>query len=164
IGLPGEAAMRPVLGNTLKLYAGIGAIVSFDFTGTVVSILAIMLSFSHTLFIESAVAYRTGLSCWLISGIRIAIGRIGVLYINLVWDGGSAEAQYGLIASSHADLTGWGEIIWYGVKIAVIAVIQLSLVIFPLMVAMQFFRDLGWLQSISNVFQPFTKLLGMREN
>src|SRR5699024_5198384 len=121
IGLPGEAAMPLVLGNTLNLSAGIGAIVSFDFTVEEVIILAL----------------------------------IAALVIHLVWDGWSAEAQYGLIASSQADLTGWGEIIWYGVKIAVIAVIQLSLVIFPLMVAMQFFRDLGWLQSISNVFQPF---------
>src|SRR5690625_5348882 len=32
LGLPGEAAMPLVLGNTLNLYAGIGAIVSFDFT------------------------------------------------------------------------------------------------------------------------------------
>src|SRR5699024_6840145 len=46
IGLPGEAAMPLVLGNTLNLYAGIGAIVSFDFTVKEVFILAIMLSFS----------------------------------------------------------------------------------------------------------------------
>lgn len=164
IGLPGEAAMPLVLGNTLNLYAGIGAIVSFDFTVKEVFILAIMLSFSHNLFIESAVASRTGVSWWLISGIRIALAFIAALIVHLVWDGGSAEAQYGLIASSQADLTGWGEIIWYGMKIAVIAVVQLSLVIFPLMLVMQFFRDLGWLQKISNVFQPFTKVLGMREN
>src|SRR5699024_2301219 len=62
IGLPGEAAMPLVLGNTLNLYAGIGAIVSFDFTVKEVFILAIMLSFSHNLFIESAVASRTGVS------------------------------------------------------------------------------------------------------
>lgn len=164
IGLPGEAAMPLVLGNTLNLYAGIGAIVSFDFTVKEVFILAIMLSFSHNLFIESAVASRTGVSWWLISGIRIALAFIAALVVHLVWDGGASEAQYGFIASSQADLTGWGEIIWYGMKTALLAVIQLSLVIFPLMLVMQFFRDLGWLQKISNIFQPFTKLLGMREN
>src|SRR5699024_584947 len=54
IGLPGEAAMPLVLGNALNLYAAIGAIVSFDFTVKEVFILAMMLSFSHNLFIESA--------------------------------------------------------------------------------------------------------------
>src|SRR5699024_11763267 len=40
IGLPGEAAMPLVLGNALNLYAGIGAIVSLDFTIKEVFIMA----------------------------------------------------------------------------------------------------------------------------
>src|SRR5699024_7405110 len=58
IGLPGEAAMPLVLGNALNLYAAIGAIVSFEFTVKEVFIMAMMLSFSHNLFIESTVASR----------------------------------------------------------------------------------------------------------
>src|SRR5690625_7659414 len=64
IGLPGEAAMPLVLGNALNLYAGIGAIVSFEFTVKEVFILAMMLSFSHNLFIESrSEERRVGKDC-----------------------------------------------------------------------------------------------------
>jgi len=164
IGLPGEAAMPLVLGNALNLYAAIGAIVSFEFTVKEVFIMAMMLSFSHNLFIESALASRVGVSWWLISGIRIALALISAITINLVWQGGSDMAQYGLISSPAVELETWSAIILYGVKTATIAVIQLSLIILPLMIAMQFFRELGWMSAMSNLLAPFTRFLGMKEN
>src|SRR5699024_2914198 len=99
IGLPGEAAMPLVLGNALNLYAAIGAIVSFEFTVKEVFIMAMMLSFSHNLFIESALASRVGVSWWLISGIRIGLALISAITINLVWQGGTEMAQYGFISA-----------------------------------------------------------------
>lgn len=164
IGLPGEAAMPLVIGNALNLYAAIGAIVSFDFTVKEVFIMAMMLSFSHNLFIESAVASRVGVSWWLISGIRIVLALVAAFIINLVWTGGSESAQYGLIALNDVVLSGWGEIFLHGLKTATIAVVQLSLVILPLMLVMQFFRELGWMTSLSKAFAPFTRFLGMKEN
>lgn len=164
IGLPGEAAMPLVIGNALSLYAGIGAIITFDFTVKEVFIMAVMLSFSHNLFIESSVAAKAGVSWWLISGIRIALALVSAFIINLVWSGGADPAQYGLLASSQAELTGWGQIFFHGFKTAAIAVFQLSLVIFPLMLIMQFFRELGWLDILSKGVSPFTRFLGMKEN
>jgi len=164
IGLPGEAAMPLVLGNALNLYAAIGAIVSFEFTVKEVFIMAMMLSFSHNLFIESTVASRVGVSWWIISGIRLFLALFSAFMINLLWSGGSEPAQYGLIASTDVALSGWGEIFLHGVTTATIAVIQLSLVIFPLMLAMQFLRESGWLTKLSTMFAPFTRFLGMREN
>src|SRR5699024_12743946 len=60
-GLPGEAAVPFVLGNSLNLYAGIAAIISFDFSWKEVFILTMMLSFLHNLFTESHVAYCVGI-------------------------------------------------------------------------------------------------------
>lgn len=164
IGLPGEAAMPLVLGNALNLYAGIGAIVSFDFTIKEVFIMAMMLSFSHNLFIESSVASKVGVNWWLISGIRLSLALISGIVINLLWSGGAEPAQYGFIASSEVELTTWTAIFLQGLKTAIIAVLQLSAVIFPLMIVMQFLRELGWLTSLSNAFAPFTRFLGMKEN
>lgn len=164
IGLPGEAAMPLVLGNFLNLYAAIGAIVSFEFTVKEVFIMAMMLSFSHNLLIESSVASKVGVSWWLISGIRVGLALFTAFIINLVWNGGSELAQYGLIPSSEVILSSWADIVLHGFKTAMIAVIQLALIIFPLMLAIQFFRELGWLTNLSRVFAPFTRFLGMREN
>ena len=156
--------MPLVIGNALSLYEGIGAIITFDFTVKEVFIMAVMLSFSHNLFIESSVAAKAGVSWWLISGIRIALALVSAFIINLVWSGGADPAQYGLLASSQAELTGWGQIFFHGFKTAAIAVFQLSLVIFPLMLIMQFFRELGWLDILSKGVSPFTRFLGMKEN
>src|SRR6478609_3723094 len=55
-GLSGDAAIPLVLGNALNLYAGIAGILSLELTVKEVFILAVMMSFSHNLLIESAVA------------------------------------------------------------------------------------------------------------
>src|SRR5690625_587451 len=164
IGLPGEAAMPLVLGNALNLYAGIGAIVSFEFTVKEVFILAMMLSFSHNLFIESSVASKVGVNWWLISGIRISLAFVAAFLINVLWPGGSEPAQYGFIAASEVELTTWSAIFLQGLKTAIIAVLQLSAIIFPLMIVLQLMREKGWLTTLSKAFAPFTRFLGMKEN
>lgn len=164
LGLSGEAAVPLVLGNALNLYAGIAAIVSFDFTVKEVFILAVMLSFSHNLFIESTVASKVGVSWWLISGIRISLALAAATVINLLWQGGAEAAQYGLISSSDVVLNGWTEITLNGLQTALMAIVQLALIVIPLMVVMQFFREKGWLTFISEKLGPFTKMLGMEKN
>src|SRR5699024_12244851 len=67
-------------------------------------------------------------------------------------------------SSGHAELSSWPAIVMHGVKTAFIAVLQLAAVIFPLMLIMQFFRELGWIDIVSKVFSPFTRFLGMQIN
>lgn len=164
IGLPGEAAMPLVLGNFLNLYAAIGAIVSFEFTVKEVFIMAIMLSFSHNLIVESALASRVGVSWWLIISVRVGLALLSAILVNIFWNGGNEQAQYGLISTNEVVLTGWGDILLHGLMTATIAVLQLAIIIFPLMIATQFFREKGWLEKLSKAFAPFTRFLGMKEN
>src|SRR5690625_7344197 len=134
IGLSGEAAVPLVLANVLNLYAGIGAIVSFDFTVKEVFIMAMMMSFSHNLLVESALASRVGVNWWFISGLRIALAILAAIFINLLWPSGSEMAQYGLISNSEVTLTSWSSIILHGIQTALLAVLQLSLIVIPLMI------------------------------
>ncbi|RYG74417.1 hypothetical protein EU245_02095 [Lentibacillus lipolyticus] len=163
-GLSGEAAVPLVLGNALNLYAGIAAIVSFDFTVKEVFMMAVMMSFSHNLFIESTVASKVGVSWWLISGIRLSLALISATVINLVWNGGSQQAQYGLISSADPALSSSFEIAVHGLETALIAIVQLAAIVIPLMVAMQYLREKGWLHVFSNKLAPFTRFLGMEKN
>ncbi|HLS20656.1 MAG TPA: nucleoside recognition domain-containing protein [Bacillota bacterium] len=164
LGLPGEAAVPLVLGNALNLYAAIGAIVTFDFTVKEVFIMAMMLSFSHNLFIESAVAARVGVSWWLISGVRIGLALISGLLINWLWRGGSQMAQYGFIQSPEEVVTGWSQIVIQGFYKAFMAVIQLAIIVIILMMVMQYLRELGFLDKISKLLTPMTRILGMEKN
>lgn len=160
-GLSGEAAVPLVLGNGLNLYAGIAAIISFDFTVKEVFIMAVMLSFSHNLFIESAVATSVGVRWWVIVGIRVGLAVMSGLLINLFWNGGAELAQYGFISSNEVVLNNWWEIALHGAQAALTAIVQLACIVIPLMIIMQIMRELGWMTALSNKFAPFMKLLGI---
>lgn len=83
--LPGEAAIVLVMGNFLNIYAAIGAIKALSLTGFEVTVLSLMLSFSHSLFMETAVVKKLN-----ISGTKIVLMRVslmllaGFVYGNLV--------------------------------------------------------------------------------
>nr|WP_285876835.1 nucleoside recognition domain-containing protein [Fictibacillus phosphorivorans] len=165
IGLPGEAAIPLVLGNFLNLYAGIGGILTLD-TLTVqdVFILAVMLSFSHNLFIESGVAASVGIKLWVILLVRVGLALFSAFMINLLWDGGTEKAQYGFISKPEATPNGWGEIMLTALEKASLGILQLALIVIPLMIIMQYLKDKGWLNKFSNWMAPAMKLLGMKEN
>ncbi len=164
IGLPGEAAIPLVLGNFLNIYAAIGAILSLSLSVKHVFILAMMLSFSHNLLIESSVAAKLGLKLRVIISIRIGLAIISAIVINLFWQGGNEPAQYGLVASSNQVLTGWDQILWNGLQSASLGILQIAVIVIPIMIFIQILKDLSWLQIISRWLSPATRFLGMKEN
>lgn len=166
IGLPGEAAIPLVIGNVLNLFAGIGAILSLELTVKEVFILAIMLSFSHNLIVESAVATKVGIKVAPIIAVRLFLAFFSAFVINLVWSGGSEQAIYGLASASAttAEATGWGAIILVGLETAFWGVIQLAVIVIPLMLVVQIMRERGWLNVISKWLAPLTRLIGVDRN
>lgn len=164
-GLPGEAAVPLVLGNALNLYAGIGAILSLDLTVKEVFIIAVMLSFSHNLFIESGVAVKVGVKLWVVLVIRLGLAFLSAIVINLIWSGGGEAAQYGFASSTEVlQPNGIGEMIWLAIEKAMYGVLQLAMIVIPLMVAIQMMKDLKWMEFISDKMGPVTNFLGMSKN
>ncbi|MCM3765749.1 nucleoside recognition domain-containing protein [Neobacillus niacini] len=164
IGLSGDAAIPLVLGNFLNLYAAIGAILTLDFSVKEVFILAVMLSFSHNLFIESGVAMKAGVKIWIILTTRLGLAFVSAAVINLVWHGGSEQAKYGLIETNTAQASGLVEILLQGLEKAGLGILQLALIVIPLMIVIQFLKDIQWLNKFSKIMAPITRSLGMQEN
>lgn len=163
-GLSGDAAIALVIGNVLNLYAGIGAILSLELTVKEVFILAMMLSFSHNLFVESVVAMKVGVKMWMILAVRIGLAVTSAIAINLVWNGGGEIAHYGMMPEVAAQPDTWGAIFLLGLEKAAFGVAQLAAIVVPLMVVIQFARDLKWLDAFSRLMAPVTRMLGMKEN
>ncbi|MET3697544.1 nucleoside recognition protein [Bacillus oleivorans] len=164
-GLSGEAAIPLVLGNVLNLYAAIGAILSIELTVKEVFILAIMLSFSHNLFVETGVALKVGVKLWVVLLVRLGLAALGAIVVNLLWNGGGEIARYGLVpteTSSAPDT--WGAIIFAGFEKAALGILQLAMIVIPLMIVMQILKDLKWLEVFSKKMAPITRGLGMQEN
>lgn len=163
-GLSGEAAIPLVIGNFLNLYAGIGAILSLELTVKEVFILALMLSFSHNLLVESSVAVKVGLKLWIILIVRLGLAIISAIVVNLTWQGGGETAQYGFVSQTSEIPNGWFEIIVLALEKAILGIVQLALIVIPLMVIIQYLKDYGILNVFTRWMAPVTRMLGMKEN
>ncbi|WP_394139768.1 nucleoside recognition domain-containing protein [Cytobacillus oceanisediminis] len=164
IGLSGDAAIPLVLGNFLNLYAGIGAILTLDLTVKEVFIIAVMLSFSHNMLIESGVALKVGVKLWVILAVRFGLAFLSAIVINLVWHGGSETAKYGFIPAKEEQVSGFVPIIMDALQTALLGIFQLAIIVIPLMVAIQILKDKQWLAVFSKWMAPVTRALGMKEN
>ena len=164
IGLSGDTAIPLVLGNILNLYAGIGAILTLDLTVKEVFIVAVMLSFSHNMLIESSVAVKVGVKLWIGVAVRMGLALISAIVINLVWHGGSEIAKYGMIPAKEEEVTGWLAILLDALQKAGLGIFQLAIIVIPLMIVIQILKDLKWLAVFSKWMAPVTRMLGMKEN
>lgn len=86
-GLRGEAAIVLLLGNLTGIYAALGAIASLDFSAKEVTIMAVMLSFSHSLPVETAVTKRLGVSYGGVLAYRLALAAAAGMVLNRLWVG-----------------------------------------------------------------------------
>ena len=60
IGLPGESALVLTLGYFVSYYASLGAIAALSLPGRDITVLGVMISICHDLFIESAICKLIG--------------------------------------------------------------------------------------------------------
>jgi len=164
LGLSGDAAIPLVIGNFLNLYAAIGAILTLDLTVKEVFIIAVMLSFSHNMLVESSVAVKVGVKLWVIVLVRLGLAFTSAVVINLVWNGGSEIAKYGMVPAKSEEVSGWGAILLEGITKAGLGIFQLAIIVIPLMVVVQIMKDKQWLAVFSRWMAPATRALGMKEN
>jgi hypothetical protein len=165
LGLSGDAAIPLVIGNLLNLYAGIGAVLSLDLTVKEAFIIAVMLSFSHNMLIESGVVLKVGVKLWIVLVTRIGLAVSSAVLINLLWKGGSEPAQFGFTSAvEKAVPEGWTAIVLLGLQQAVMGVLQLAMIVIPLMIGIQILKEKGWVDLLAGWMSPVTRFLGVSKN
>jgi hypothetical protein len=164
IGLSGDAAIPLVIGTFLNLYGAIGAILTLDLTVKEVFIIAVMLSFSHNLLVETGVAIKVGVKLWIVLVVRLGLALLSAIVIHLVWHGGAQMAQYGFIPAQEEKATGLFSILVEAFQKAGIGIFQLAIIVIPLMIGIQILKDKKWLDIFSKWMAPVTRALGMKEN
>lgn len=165
IGLSGEVAIPLVLGNLLNLYAGIGAVLSLDLTVKEVFIFSVMVSFSHNLFIETAVAAKVGIRMSIVVLIRVGLAILSGLFINLFWQGGADRATYGFIQTESQQEASsiWG-IVLEGMTSATTGILSIAAIVIPIMIFIQLMKEKNGLHYIVKGMRPLTKFIGVKEN
>ncbi|WP_212774321.1 nucleoside recognition domain-containing protein [Polycladomyces abyssicola] len=163
IGLPGEATIPLILGNLINLYAGIGAILSISLTKKEVFILAVMLSFSHNLVLESVICKKIGVNPLLISFFRIFTAILFGWIVQICWNGGNSQAQYGLINTNPAIPNGWTEIFTQGLKTATFNTLQFCLIAIPLLIMIQALHDMNLIHRFTRWTSFFVESIGIEK-
>ncbi|UWG95566.1 nucleoside recognition domain-containing protein [Dehalobacter sp. DCM] len=163
-GLTGDSALVLVLGNFLNLYAAVGAILTMDLTIKQVFILAVMLSLSHNMLVETAVITRIGVKPWISAGIRLVMAFAAAKIIDVFWQGGQTMAQYGLVPSPSGILTSWTEIVINAFQTALIGIAQVAVMVTLVMIMIQILKDIHILDIFSRLLRPFTNFLGLSES
>ncbi|MGI6450445.1 MAG: nucleoside recognition domain-containing protein [Desulfitobacteriia bacterium] len=160
-GLSGESAIVLVLGNVLNLYAALGAMLAMSLTVKEAFILAIMLSLSHNLILETAITTKIGVKPWIVALMRLGIGFLFAFLINISWAGGGEKAQYLLATASNESLTAWPDIVLSAVWTAFNSILQIAIIVIPVMIFIQILKDVEILPLLARLMSPFTRLLGV---
>ncbi|WP_088069922.1 nucleoside recognition domain-containing protein [Gottfriedia luciferensis] len=160
IGLKGDAALVLVFGNVLNLYAALGAMLPMDLTMKEALILAVMLSFSHNLFVETSVASAVGVRASFVVFVRIGFAIISAICIHFFWSGGSEIVHKGIAVSETVNHSGW-NLVYSAILSSLIGIYNLIKIVIPLMLVIQFAKDFGWMNYVTKLLSPFTKLIGV---
>jgi spore maturation protein SpmB len=83
-GLPGDASIVLVLGNLINIYGALGAAASLELTVKQITIIGVMLSFSHSLIVETAIVRKMGINAWLILFIRVSLAVVSGIILNIL--------------------------------------------------------------------------------
>lgn len=165
-GLPGDAAFILVIGNLLSCYAGIAAIYTLELQVKQVFILAVMLSFSHDLIIESAIARKMGINVLLAAIFRLGIAFIFAYLLHVFWPGGQDIAQYGLFSGGDAGTvqeSGFLAVLLDAAKAAAGLIVQIGMVLIPILIFIQVLKDLNAVPYLAVILRPFTRFLGVSD-
>lgn len=180
IGLSGEAALVLVLGNILNLYAAIGAMLTMSFTVKEVFILAIMLGFSHNLFVETTVARYLGMAPWMSALLRLSLAISAAFLIHHIWVGPSPLASYvlqdetvnaavtagvdaNLSSTTIVDVRSFLIALIDGATVGVMGLWKIAIIVMPLMLVIEWAKALGVVTHLSRGLAPVLRFLGVRE-
>lgn len=83
-GLPGEAALVLVLGNVINIYAAIGAISALNLTTFQITTMALMISISHSMLVETAVIKQVGAKPWKVVLTRVGIACVSGILMHMI--------------------------------------------------------------------------------
>ena len=86
-GLPGEACLALILGNFINIYAAIATLITVNLSVKQITIIALMLTTSHSLFIETSVLASLKVSKMFQVVLRLTVMIIIGIVMNLIWRG-----------------------------------------------------------------------------
>lgn len=84
VGLPGSSAVALVTGTFVNLYAAAAVVAGLDMTSRQLTILALILGFSHSQIMETAIVGKMKARAYLVAPARILFGLLSGYILHLI--------------------------------------------------------------------------------
>ena len=84
VGLPGSSAIALVTGTFVNLYAAAAIVAGLDMTSRQLTILALILGFSHSQIMETAIIGKMKARAYLVTPARVLFGLLAGFALHLI--------------------------------------------------------------------------------
>jgi len=163
-GLPGSAALSFVTGTLLNCYSAIAIMITLPLTPREITILSLMVLFSHNLPLEASVQKKTGSSALFMVLYRLGTAIAGGICMNLLLPGKAAfSAGAGQAASTAAFAVPFMSMLLTWAHGSLSLIVKVMLIIMGLMILNRFLKESGAAHHLSRILAPVLKLFGLSE-
>lgn len=162
LGLPGSTAIVFLTSIFLPLYAPLAIITSMSITLRELTILALMCQIAHNLPVESAIQGRTGTTFRGMSILRIVMGIIAALILNLLLPkemGMPLFAQTDVVAVNSI-----GELLIIWLKSSLNIALLIAAIVFSLNLLYNILNHYNFIAKLGKGLNPILKIFGLPEN
>jgi spore maturation protein SpmB len=163
-GLPGSAALSFVTGTLLNCYSAIAIMITLPLDHREITILALMILFSHNLPLEASVQKKTGSSALFICLYRLGAGIAGGFCLNLIMPGTAVSMGHAAPPASTAAFA----VPFLGMMLTWLhesfsLIVKVMLIIIGLMIFNRFLKDSGAAYHLSRFLSPLLRLFGLSQ-
>jgi spore maturation protein SpmB len=159
-GLPGSAALVLTLGATINIYAAIAACAGLAFTAGQATTLALMLGFTHNLFVEGTLLVALSRRAALWMTLRIAAGIAAGLVLGPAFARTWPAVPAG-IAALHAAAA---VPLWKELALGAFHSLgQMFLILVPIVMLLEILQGVGALARLRQFIRPALAFLGIDE-
>jgi len=158
-GLPGEAALPFLTGAFINIYAGIAAMGTMALNPRQVTILALMMLFSHNLPVEVHVQRKAGMSALGVLSLRLSMSLLAALALNYLLPAhpGVPVAVTGGTAVQGA----FTEIMETWAKSLFILMGRVSAILVLLMFLQSILAEFNLMRPLSVILRPLLRAMGL---
>lgn len=159
-GLPGSTALAFVSGYCVNVYSAIAVMTSLDLDWRAITILSTMVMAAHSMFLETPVLKKTGVSGVRMVAVRTLSAFVLGVGLNLVLPGeATLDASSAAVAERGAFLPQLGAWALSTLKL----VVMMICIIYALNVLQRVLQEFGIIDKIAKVFKPLMKVFGLPE-
>lgn len=157
MGLPGEAAISLIAAGTNGIYGGIATMAAFDLSFRQVTILGVVLGFSHNLIVETGILMKLKFANFRIFIFRIILGIASGIVMNLLLP----DKISGAIINPYAKVV---DFTWIAaIRSILTTCTQIVLLILVLNISYESLKKWRYIQSVKKKISVIPNSLGLSE-